>query len=163
MTTGLRASTFEFQSTLPARGATTHTGINRFDFQFQSTLPARGATSVLRKTRHYRLDFNPRSPHGERHLAKREPLPKKKFQSTLPARGATGLAESVCTAISISIHAPRTGSDDDVETAAKQGIISIHAPRTGSDLTAIIQPVVSEEFQSTLPARGATSNGRCGK
>ena len=33
-----------FQSTLPARGATSRTVCRRFSMQFQSTLPARGAT-----------------------------------------------------------------------------------------------------------------------
>ena len=35
--------------------------------------------------------------------------------------------------------------------------ISIHAPRTGSDQIRSMWKVVSGTFQSTLPARGATS------
>ena len=35
--------------------------------------------------------------------------------------------------ILISIHAPRTGSDDFVDALLMQCGISIHAPRTGSD------------------------------
>ena len=34
----------------------------------------------------------------------------------------------------ISIHAPRTGSDDIVEWGGADELISIHAPRTGSDV-----------------------------
>ena len=34
--------------------------------------------------------------------------------------------------------------------------ISIHAPRTGSDTLADLALEYREEFQSTLPARGAT-------
>ena len=34
--------------------------------QFQSTLPARGATNVLRRSIRFYDDFNPRSPRGER-------------------------------------------------------------------------------------------------
>ena len=41
------------------------------------------------------------------------------------------------------------------------GIISIHAPRTGSDALQEIKAILLEEFQSTLPARGATV-GKCG-
>ena len=41
-------------------------GINHFGFQFQSTLPARGATSYVLCEWRPRGDFNPRSPHGER-------------------------------------------------------------------------------------------------
>ena len=57
----------------------------------------------------------------------------------------------------ISIHAPRTGSDLREHMAAGGRVISIHAPRTGSD--AIVTPAAAAQyqFQSTLPARGATS------
>ena len=34
--------------------------------------------------------------------------------------------------------------------------ISIHAPRTGSDFAQLTQSEMDAEFQSTLPARGAT-------
>ena len=58
-------------------------------------------------------NFNPRSPHGERRrldVSLRRAL---EFQSTLPARGATGeRAKPMARGRSISIHAPRTGSDD---------------------------------------------------
>ena len=103
------------------------------------------------------LDFNPRSPHGERQLFRpflhafclfQSTLPARgatsascleqfdfeEFQSTLPARGATGRSKMTTLTRDISIHAPRTGSDLDVSEL------------TGGSLT----------FQSTLPARGAT-------
>ena len=79
-----------FQSTLPARGATPACTAERWNGQFQSTLPARGATPT---------------PTGWISTAK--------FQSTLPARGATcGGRVWVLPDEEISIHAPRTGSDD---------------------------------------------------
>ena len=60
-------STIEFQSTLPARGATHRRWAMRSTAAaFQSTLPARGATELL-----------PDKTNVE------------EFQSTLPARGAT--------------------------------------------------------------------------
>ena len=55
------------------------------------------------------------------------------FQSTLPARGATGLTEVTIGGCGISIHAPRTGSDEIPRTCGWWPAISIHAPRTGSD------------------------------
>ena len=55
--------------------------------------------------------FNPRSPHGERHV---KPL----------------TAEDV---LSISTHAPRTGSDARLANLSDMLEISTHAPRTGSD------------------------------
>ena len=56
----------------------------------------------------------------------------------------------------ISIHAPRTGSDNEDFLRPASAFISIHAPRTGSD--AIVTPAAAAQyqFQSTLPARGAT-------
>ena len=59
--------------------------------------------------------------------------------------------------LTISIHAPRTGSD--AAAAEKAGVtigISIHAPRTGSDGIRSMVIFASSRFQSTLPARGAT-------
>ena len=56
---------------------------------FQSTLPARGATLVGKEELYRRLNFNPRSPHGERRL--------RQYRAKNRQR--------------ISIHAPRTGSD----------------------------------------------------
>ena len=80
----------KFQSTLPARGATSVVRSSQNGGQFQSTLPARGATcSRCRFSARY-WHFNPRSPHGER-----------------PAQLATSAA-----LLAISIHAPRTGSDE---------------------------------------------------
>ncbi len=103
----------EFQSTLPARGATTHpTKTSVPQLAFQSTLPARGATPVRSSC----------TTTG-------------KFQSTLPARGATRPCppdSPPCRRFNprsrrgerrrcgcagadvqpVSIHAPGEGSDD---------------------------------------------------
>ena len=125
-----------FQSTLPARGATTALyRLLKDNKIFQSTLPARGATPILMLC-----------------------LRHNQFQSTLPARGATTFGALKDMIENISIHAPRTGSDNGrVLEADALTIISIHAPRTGSDFR-ISQMGVHLAFQSTLPARGATFN-----
>ena len=78
---------------------------------FQSTLPARGATARRSARRNPPWHFNPRSPHGERPRVRDAPT----------------------RAVVISIHAPRTGSDEPVPVPEKVAGISIHAPRTGSD------------------------------
>ncbi len=91
-----RAGTFQpvtnspFQSTLPARGATVCRQRKWCVIAvFQSTLPARGATRRWRGRRKRKI-----------------------FQSTLPARGATTLSPEILDSHkTISIHAPRTGSD----------------------------------------------------
>ena len=59
----------------------------------------------------FRKNFNPRSPHGER-------------LSTHTANSPD---------VTISIHAPRTGSDEHLRRYIILCDISIHAPRTGSD------------------------------
>ena len=56
------------------------------------------------------------------------------FQSTLPARGATRRRSCQYQDCTISIHAPRTGSDVDLQKISTGKMISIHAPRTGSDI-----------------------------
>ena len=85
------------------------------------------------------MNFNPRSPYGERHrLDAITPRPDP-FQSTLPLRGATIYKIIGYTATRISIHAPLTGSDG-LETWERFG---------------------SYIFQSTLPLRGATGAVEC--
>ena len=81
-------------------------------------------------------DFNPRSPRGERPFPARAFATVLEFQSTLPSRGATFFRQLLRTVKSISIHAPLAGSDF---LASRFFLISLI-------------------FQSTLPSRGATSS-----
>ena len=60
-------------------------------------------------------------------------MPNSLFQSTLPARGATKWKYVYTYSEKISIHAPRTGSDEHLRRYIILCDISIHAPRTGSD------------------------------
>ena len=58
----------------------------------------------------------------------------------------------------ISIHAPREGGDNgDWDVFWGQFFISIHAPREGGDIIGLIDLTYTQEFQSTPPARGATT------
>ena len=102
-------------------------------------------------------DFNPRSPHGERPPLLKSLIRVWSFQSTLPARGATCLSISLPSA---SYHFnPRSPHGERLATlphAYKQPRISIHAPRTGSDQLYELGMLSPTQFQSTLPARGAT-------
>ena len=125
---------------------------------FQSTLPARGATLGARGHGSRPHDFNPRSPHGERHKGNHYVLTGSAFQSTLPARGATEMFPRCPYCDDISIHAPRTGSDTCDSEFPPREEISIHAPRTGSDCDAGAKNPARCRFQSTLPARGATQH-----
>ena len=147
--------------------------------KFQSTPPARGATSCLAAARSVSLHFNPRPPRGGRHYGgirhlyggHFNPRPPRGgrlteeavwytpdgFQSTPPARGATATRCSVsrCSTyfnprppreggrlqrlvdqlpqLGISIHAPREGGDRIVALRLLLAVISIHAPREGGD------------------------------
>ena len=147
-----------FQSTLPARGATFALQNRALFMQFQSTLPARGATRLSCASLFFFVDFNPRSPHGERrHQRPHQPPEDRDFNPRSPHGERRSVGAEVGWLVDISIHAPRTGSDSrrmifrrsscvfqstlpargatraaDDQRVATVGI-SIHAPRTGSD------------------------------
>ena len=104
------------------------------DEKFQSTLPARGATLPPWKRHESRRNFNPRSPHGERLLWHYRSPHRLGFQSTLPARGATRhCIPSASTRRRFQSTLPARGATSQRRTAALYCGISIHAPRTGSD------------------------------
>ena len=217
-----------FQSTLPARGATSaSTAGDGHTSRFQSTLPARGATGTI-STGGKVVAISIHAPRtgSDLHVQAVTGAGRLSFQSTLPARGATFYQNSMpdnsfyfnprsphgerllheaprAHQWSISIHAPRTGSDGkgpkkdqknlDFNPRSPHGerrhlrrvwayrdqhfnprsphgerriythddgtivVISIHAPRTGSDSQRIKSHTAQQSFQSTLPARGATS------
>ena len=123
-----------FQSTPPARGATTYCyGYRYNDIHFNPHPPRGGRQSKAKlvdksgkisiHTPREGGDRHPRSPDGDGHHG---------FQSTPPARGAT-FTEYLCQACRwISIHTPREGGDDD------QGLLRYlqkdfnpHPPRGG--------------------------------
>ena len=100
-----------FQSTLPARGATSYRTKVMLGRKFQSTLPARGATRRFPSLR-TRRGISIHAPRTGSDLALRVlQILHELFQSTLPARGATKEKNQFAATYSISIHAPRTGSD----------------------------------------------------
>ncbi len=138
------------------RGATYPTRKQIRDNKFQSTLPMRGATSPGRLKAATRLNFNPRSPCGER-LARTAPTGRNNdfnprspcgerrqrwscmrgsfgFQSTLPMRGATRSSVGI-----------QDGNSD-------------FNPRSpcGERLQKAVDIINQKLFQSTLPMRGAT-------
>ena len=125
-----------FQSTLPGWGATLSKLGMRPTLAFQSTLPGWGATKPIQGDRQNRKDFNPRSPDGER-----------------PGASAPGCGRSYFN--------PRSPDGERRHSLGCQShffTISIHAPRMGSDCA--ISPLIcpSRRFQSTLPGWGATSS-----
>ena len=173
------ASSGVFQSTLPAWGATLLSVISALEKAFQSTLPAWGATKLrLTASRCALISIHaPRvgSDHGQASSVSnrfifQSTLPAwgatrstcangpagDGFQSTLPAWGATIKGRLRLWRRSISIHAPRVGSDTGGRMVfldayyfnprsprgerhgktillCYHAAISIHAPRVGSD------------------------------
>ena len=147
----------KFQSTLPARGATrdgdggdlmevisihaprtgSDEGVNQLTIRevFQSTLPARGATLAITMRTFRACYFNPRSPHGERRA----------YHTTCDR-----------VADHFNPRSPHGERRQARREEARRRKISIHAPRTGSDADAALRMAAAMQFQSTLPARGAT-------
>ena len=143
-----------FQSTLPARGATWHGICRQRQHGISIHAPRTGSDFLVLFTLTANANFNPRSPHGERHL-----LPiatcvqlisihaprtgsdgeyrvfgrhRQNFNPRSP-HGERPLVYSPHADKCISIHAPRTGSDVSNSDSICLMLISIHAPRTGSD------------------------------
>ena len=147
-----------FQSTFPARGATRWDAKKYRYMRISIHAPRTGSDASCKSLQsaktisihaprtgsdgraggrisHFPQDFNPRSPHGERH-----------WDDISEAYSAY-----------ISIHAPRTGSDgmrtqDEIRDTLFQSTL----PARGA--TRKLKAMTRDEFafQSTLPARGAT-------
>ena len=66
----------------------------------------------MRVLEQVQLNFNPRSPWGERQEVYMDFTSTLQFQSTLPVGGATVKRKEIYATGLISIHAPRGGSDD---------------------------------------------------
>ena len=168
-----------FQSTLPARGATTCSCLRARIPAISIHAPRTGSDAAKEAlVRAATISIHaPRT--GSDAICKPHVICLLTFQSTLPARGATLERKNVKQSCEISIHAPRTGSDWILHDVRTRFPISIHAPRTGSDPKRKHPRSLSlrnfnprsphgerpwsgrtlsnhARFQSTLPARGAT-------
>ena len=79
------------------------------------------------------------------------------FQSTRPARGATCRRRRARATRRVSIHAPRTGRDDaHSNPQLRSGCFNPRAPH-GARPPTPMHVISASRFQSTRPARGATS------
>ena len=90
-------------------------------------------------------DFNPRSPHGERQARRNKYSSASLFQSTLPAWGATAKISEANAKTSISIHAPRMGSDSTVKAYSNDRIkrSTLREPHFFYSKNACFSPIVS--------------------
>ena len=149
---------------------------------FHSTLPVWGATPMQIPLPVRPIDFNPRSPCGERQLPALQRGTDGHFNPRSPC-GERHFNDVYSVLLDdISIHAPRVGSDltngvSAMSTPLFQSTlpvwgatgfygrrffpdgISIHAPRVGSDQPEVERRRTRRAFQSTLPVWGATSTG----
>ena len=145
-----------FQSTLPVGGATADGNAYRLTAPISIHAPRGGSDRQRHTTADGRPDFNPRSPWGERQKLRALREAKGIFQSTLPVGGATTLFRIPILRLSISIHAPRGGSDAEVHGPARQ--VPDFNPRSPwgerrGDPADVRRHGI---FQSTLPVGGAT-------
>ena len=100
--------------------------------------------------------FNPRSPCGERQQPRARSSSSSSFQSTLPVWGATKCYYGRQYVASISIHAPRVGSDK--YQSQQSRLDTYFNPRSpcGERLFRRVRRRRKRVFQSTLPVWGAT-------
>ena len=156
-----------FQSTHPVWGATQGPiGPQGPKGEFQSTHPVWGATVINQEAVEIALFQSTHPVWGATRGARRE-LPLESFQSTHPVWGATPAQLHPWVRLSISIHAPRVGCDDDYRSPRKFKLgfqsthpvwgatlhrgnlaigkgISIHAPRVGCDVCPMVQEQVAQ-------------------
>ena len=148
-------------------------------WEFQSTLPLRGATDRRAPRRRIQPNFNPHSPCGERHGRAVFNHLRNNFNPHSPCGERLSHPRFNPRTITISIHTPLAGSDAVVQRRCRvRSKISIHTPLAGSDFLlsahwrscknfnphspcgerhrALGFRVRPSIFQSTLPLRGAT-------
>ena len=147
----------QFQSTLPVWGATAVSGCFGQLLVISIHAPRVGSDMQVRPGAvHNGYYFNPRSPWGERPYDLLSSRRCTIFQSTLPVGGAT-IREVTNTAQSeFQSTLPVGGATDSNSDFTKSFTISIHAPRVGSDHDFCNYFLKEEIFQSTLPVWGAT-------
>ena len=171
-----------FQSTPPARGATAIAGDDDVAAIISIHAPREGGDIVAAVTDVSAINFNPRPPRGGRRARSRPNLTPRWISIHAPREGGDqGRAASVARSFHISIHAPREGGDWRVvkihaakldfnprpprggrRSASRNPRNAIHfnprPPRGGRPCLIYKGMLRQSEFQSTPPARGATSS-----
>ena len=139
-----------FQSTLPVGGATRRPTRRVKKFLFQSTLPVGGATNgglppATTGTFQSTLPVGGATAPGARSAGSG------KFQSTLPVGGATWLGGTAPWWPGFQSTLPVGGATASTELFSRASTISIHAPRGGSDLSAAPGPGKAGYFNPRSP------------
>ena len=150
-----------FQSTLPAWGETKTPDAQRSGDRISIHSPRMGRDTTGTLTRRAVVDFNPLSPHGERHVVVTHTNKAGAFQSTLPAWGETDLAGYLARHGIFQSTLPAWGETGRPGKRACDGDFNPLSPH-GERPTGKKAEDRKERFQSTLPAWGETkknSNG----
>ena len=128
--------------------------------EFQSTPPARGATSSGLLPRQGNMEFQSTPPHGGRRSLSRLRTIFETFQSTPPHGGRLSMHPPISMLRTFQSTPPHGGRTEPHRRDDADPGVSIHAPRTGGDaLTRIARRKVTA-FQSTPPHGGATLASR---
>ena len=107
-----------FQPTLPARGATAFGVVQIVAIAISTHAPRTGSDEITPENDAHKIDFNPRSPHGERLQADDASNIFLNFNPRSPHGERPFRVASRFSPFFISTHAPRTGSDVVVDEAA---------------------------------------------
>ena len=128
----------------------------RCQIVFQSTPPARGATTWGKyQTQRAKISIHaPREGGDVPHMLRC--FWQKEFQSTPPARGATERSYRHKQPVGFQSTPPARGATHVHLMSGRCVQISIHAPREGGDRPSCASLTTPPIFQSTPPARGAT-------
>ena len=146
----------EFQSTPPARGATTLDYTNPNGYTISIHAPREGATQSWLAEAGRTGYFNPRPPRRGRLLQYYPNTTTHTISIHAPREGGDKPSVQKSTHIPISIHAPREGGDRQQERpTARHWNFNPRPPRRGRRLWSYY-PAKGRKFQSTPPAKGAT-------
>ena len=152
-----------FQSTPPARGATSARRHPRGIRKISIHAPREGG-DLRRGSDHHPVQyFNPRPPRGGRHRDFKSMDKRVVISIHAPREGGDRLYCYFCRYIClISIHAPREGGDTEIARCGwSRGYFNPRPPRGGRRIGAGMDNN-RLTFQSTPPARGATTTFRMG-
>ena len=118
--------------------------------------PRTGSDSVDFCKNYKFSNFNPRSPHGERHGIASLYDGSEVFQSTLPARGATPFTDCIKRYYTFQSTLPARGATLVILWSGGALIFQSTLPARGATFGSPGKRMLLFGFQSTLPARGAT-------
>ena len=131
--------------------------MDNFVPEFQSTLPAGGATAGGSENRSAGDNFNPRSPQGERRHQAYTLRAVRHFNPRSPqGERPDSMVSPLLSDRHFNPRSPQGERQRLYEKYINDKTISIHAPRRGSDFMTVGSTTTTHTFQSTLPAGGAT-------